>query len=83
MGSVQRLWIKTSMRESLGRIRRRLTCAPMIGIKFVFLEYELVVDALYVGQIEIRLSDEQGRFRSVYLKEIYGATKSRGVARWH
>lgn len=39
--------------------REDVTCAAMVGMELVFLEYELVVDVLYVGKVEIGLGDEQ------------------------
>ena len=48
----------------------QLTCASVIGLKFVFFEYELVVDILDVGQVEIRFSDDERGLWGVHLQRL-------------
>lgn len=50
--------------------RTRLTCASVIRLKFVFLEHELVVDVLDVGEVEIRFCDDERRLWRVHLEGL-------------
>lgn len=48
----------------------QLTCASIIRLKFVFLEYKLVVDILDVGQVEIRFCDDERGLWRVHLQRL-------------
>lgn len=48
----------------------QLTCASVIGLKFVFLEDELIVYVLNIGQVEIRFSDDKRGFWGVHLRRL-------------
>jgi hypothetical protein len=48
----------------------QLTCGSIIGLKFVFLEYKLIVDILDVGQVEIRFCDDERELWRIHLQRL-------------